>query len=383
MGEILTFLEEDTKGKCYSSYKYCVDDVEVPKLLYEKGEERISVKRKGETATINRTLSVKDIADKQQGKPLFKYFLDGSRRTYKVDDIAYSEYLYPIVAGQIGVSCCYRENENSFKPALTEKMLVLSLPETANYLGTKNEMFFNNIVSKINDLPKLKKRSVEFSKALYYSDRQPDKNTDYNDRAVAKVQDEMIDAEKRVVQKVVRAKKLNYETYLMKDGSLQYKQTNKGSFGSLSSFKDNYRSVVGVSKSFNPEQSKDKKNRSYARVIADLKLYHRTPAFMYETGMVGNVKFCIWYLRIRATDKTISPFDGVVKIEKVLVTDDEQEYGLDSDEVDLISANIINERTPTAYGHDTRWANHLYPVYLTEKYLKSLYLSDAHFLNLF
>ena len=57
--------------------------------------------------------------------------------------------------------------------------------------------------------------------------------------------------------------------------------------------------------------------------------------------------------------------------------------GLNSDEVDLISANLINERNPVAYGNDARWANHLYPVYLTERFVKSQYISDLHFLNLF
>ena len=72
-----------------------------------------------------------------------------------------------------------------------------------------------------------------------------------------------------------------------------------------------------------------------------------------------------------------------MKIEKILVTDDEQEKGLDSDEIDRISANLINERNPTCYGSDNRWANHLYPVYLTESFIKSKYLSDVFFLNLF
>jgi hypothetical protein len=81
--------------------------------------------------------------------------------------------------------------------------------------------------------------------------------------------------------------------------------------------------------------------------------------------------------------RTVSPFDGVLKVEKILVTDDEQRKGLNSEEIDRISANLINERTPTCYGSDNRWANHLYPVYLTENYIKSQYLSDVYFLNLF
>ena len=59
------------------------------------------------------------------------------------------------------------------------------------------------------------------------------------------------------------------------------------------------------------------------------------------------------------------------------------ENGIDSDVIDLISANIINERNPTCYGTDRRWANHLYPVYLTESYVKSKYISTEMFLHLF
>jgi hypothetical protein len=42
---------------------------------------------------------------------------------------------------------------------------------------------------------------------------------------------------------------------------------------------------------------------------------------------------------------------------------------------------IINERNPVCYGSDDRWANHLYPIYLTEKYIKSQYLVKLDFLK--
>jgi hypothetical protein len=57
--------------------------------------------------------------------------------------------------------------------------------------------------------------------------------------------------------------------------------------------------------------------------------------------------------------------------------------GLDTDDVDMISATLINERCPTCYGSDLRYANHLYPIYLTESYIKSLYLGTDVFLSLF
>lgn len=59
------------------------------------------------------------------------------------------------------------------------------------------------------------------------------------------------------------------------------------------------------------------------------------------------------------------------------------EIGLDTEEVDYITAQLINERNPVCYGDDKRWANHLYPVYLTERYIKSKYLSDNLFMNIF
>ena len=67
----------------------------------------------------------------------------------------------------------------------------------------------------------------------------------------------------------------------------------------------------------------------------------------------------------------------------MLVTDNERKNGLESSIVDDISATLINERIPTCYGSDLRYANHLYPIYLTELYVKSTYLSNEMFINLF
>ncbi len=97
---------------------------------------------------------------------------------------------------------------------------------------------------------------------------------------------------------------------------------------------------------------------------------------------LGDVPFGVWYIRLRDKKRTQTPFDGVVKVEKIMM-DKEIDNGIDSDVIDLISANIINERNPTCYGTDRRWANHLYPVFLTESYVKSRYISTEMFLHLF
>jgi len=378
MNNILDFIAKETNSKNYKSYKYCIENVEVPKLNYDDKQD-IIVKKIGETDKgLKNSKSLKDYALRIQGETLFKYFLDGSRRTYKVDDIAFNNKIYPVIAGQIGVGVTYRENKEMFNAFLLHNPLAIALPIVLNSGGKNDELFFNQLLEKINQLHVLQKQNLKFEKILPYRYNASKDDDKYEDRGVAKIHDEMIKLEKLTVKELVRQKKLNKNTFLIKDGSLEY-EWDKSDLKNISFIKSNYASVIGVSKAFNPE-SLSSYNKKISQIIADLPEFHRTPAFMYETTRIPDVKFAVWYLRIR---KTVNPFDGILKIEKILVWDKEEVDGLCSDEIDLISANIINERNPVCYGQDNRWAKHLYPVFLTEKYIKSKYLSDFHFINLF
>ena len=100
-------------------------------------------------------------------------------------------------------------------------------------------------------------------------------------------------------------------------------------------------------------------------LVADLPKFCRTPVTICERGdFHGGQKIAVWYLRLRDKKFSDSPFDGVIKIEKILVTDSEISSGkIDSDEVSLLSAYLLNERNPVCYGTDPRQANHLYPIF--------------------
>jgi hypothetical protein len=385
---ILDTVANETNGKCYTSFRYCSDDeIRVPTLDFDTKENEISIvlKEYGETDTnLNKSKSLKQFADKIiNDEPLFKFFLDGSRRTYKVDDIEINRNVYPIIAGQIGVACCQRNNPSQFKCAEFEHNLVLSLPKSSNPTGGDSSLFFNALTSKINKNPRIEKAKINFSKILSYDSRKQDDGKKYENLGIATIQDEMIETEKKIVAHLSTKNLINPSQYLVKDGSLQYKPMRTGDFKELTKIKNHYKCAIGVSKMFNPELCQDRNGRSNADKIAILPLYHRTPAMKYKSEIVGNVFFSIWYIRIRESNRTASPFSGVLKIEKILITDDEIENGLSSEEVDFITANIINERNPVCYGTDSRWANHLYPIYLTENFIKSKYLSDIYFLNLF
>jgi hypothetical protein len=386
--KVLDIVADATNGKCYTSFRYCADDeIRVPTLDFDSKEKEISVvlKEYGETDTnLTKSKGLKQLADRLiNNEPLFHFFLDGSRRTYKVDDIEINKNVYPVIAGQIGVACCQRIDPSQFKCAEFELSLVLSLPKAANPNGGDASLFFNSLKGKINKTKRLEKAQIEFSKILSYESSKRDGDLKYEHKGIASIQDEMIDTEKRIVSHLSTKNLINPDRYLIKDGSLQYAPSRSSNFKELAKFKSHYKCVIGISKMFDPELCRDNNNRSNADKIAMLPNYHRTPAYKYKSERVGNVFFAVWYVRIRESQHTFSPFSGIVKVEKILITDEEIENGLDSAEIDTISANIINERNPVCYGKDARWANHLYPVYLTESFIKSKYLSDINFLNLF
>lgn len=388
--KILKYIAAETQGECFMSFKYCYDTVATPTIEYESGNQHfINLKEYAEDVHDPKPRDLRQRAKIcMHGPSLFKFFLDGSRRIYKVDDIQYDRQVFPIISGQVSVACCQRNlNETSkfetFNHIVEEAYPVICLPVKANNEGIDNDIFFGNLRNKLNELPRLKSAGIVLRKVLHYPTKL-DYGETYENKGIACIQDEMIDCEKRIVALLVSKRLLNQDCYLIKDGSIQYKPMKTGDFKELTKIRNNYRYVIGVSKKFNPNFMRDAKDQSSAGQIARLPLYHRTPAFLWKPGnQFGNVNFAVWYIRIRDIGKSESPYAGIIKVEKMLMTGNENEYGLSTDEIDTISAHLINERNPVCYGKDARWANHLYPVYMTECYCKSRFHSDYFFLNLF
>jgi hypothetical protein len=197
----------------------------------------------------------------------------------------------------------------------------------------------------------------------------------------------MTDEEQILVAELCRQNKLDDESWLIKDGSLEY---NPG-YSNLDStqwnnLRANYQNVVGVSKMFDPELLPDYEGNSLAKTIANLKPFERTKVYRYETkhshkgrGTFSSF-YAVWYLRLRNSNFRETSFSDVVKCEMVLLNEDKL---IETDIVNVISANIIREAYPVCFGSDTRWANHLYPVFLTESFCKSHYINSNVILNLF
>lgn len=384
--KIMEFIAKETSGKSYRTQRFCYDRIGLPSIDYDDDPDKIIKWQDcGENRAHNKYINVKDIADQLKDREsMIAYFLDGSRHVFKVDDIAYNKRIYPVIAGQIGVGCCKRVNKK-MSVAFFEPNFILVLPDAcyADGIPAEERTFLAAKCDKLNRLPNLTKLNIQFSKILTYSTGKV-KDEKIENLGIEVVQDFMCECEKRMVQMMVRENLLDQYHYLLKDGSLEYRDVARGStdLRVLNQIKYNYQWVIGVSKQFNPAICKDYKGKTNMNYIAELPLFHRTPVARYQSERQPGVEFGVWYLRLRDKSVTRTPFDGVVKIEKILM-DDEIDTGLDSDTVNNISASILNDRNPTCYGSDKRWANHLYPVYLTESFVKSKYISEEAFLQLF
>ena len=172
MGKLLDYIAKETQGECFASFKYCYDNMLPPNIEYEAKEDSyINMKEFAESIHDPHMRDMCPLAEKMRSvPPLFKFFLDGSRRVYKVDDIQYDKKVFPIVSGQISVSCCGREMNDdntfqSFGKVFEEAYPVVCLPITAN-----DGVYFNNLCNKLNELPFIEGSGNKFGKVLFNED---------------------------------------------------------------------------------------------------------------------------------------------------------------------------------------------------------------------
>lgn len=378
MGTVIKALEQETGRQCFDTYRRCLDHERASIVEYDAFSHEF-MSDQGETERFEGVRNIQELAMSwKEYEPAFCLFLDGSRRTYKIADMPIGAQVFPIIAGQVGVAVCKRENR-MLHPCELIFHTVLAVPEKLDSEGKSEKQhaaFLNNLTERLNK----KQSRTKIDRVLIYKTFS---NENFEDKGIARIQDHMIEQEKEMVQLLVNKQIINNNAWMIKDGSLEYnKISNLNDRFAFNRIRNNYKRVVGVSKSFNPELIKLKGSKSAASMIANLQPFERTPAAMYQTERVDG-KFAVWYVRLRSARKSRGPFDGVVKVEKILVSDAENERGLETSEVDNISAWLMNERNPVCYGKDDRWANHLYPVYLTETFIKSRYKGTAHFINLF
>lgn len=312
-----------------------------------------------------------DLANEDRTYSGFSYFMDGSRRTYKIGDMVLDgRKICPVVIAQVRAGCTERDDKkklHTHESIQRKNLLLLS--------DKMNDVDFMEIRQRIMKTQIAKSLNLDVVK--YHFD--PAKDNAPVNAAIAKANTMMHDMEIDILSHMVHSDVLKPDRMLIVDGPLQFIRQDTGK----AEFADLFYNVVGVSKSFDPMlPTSNKAKRGGVQIGAELlKLEYgeRTPVFLKENSR--HRKYGCWYLRIRPMNKVSNPLEGIIKVEKMAVA--EEEDGLDTAAVDNISLSLLNEGSPTCYGRDQRWASHLYPVYLTETLIKSSFESDLVFINNF
>jgi len=296
---------------------------------------------------------------------ILKFFLDGSRKTYKIADLLVKGRYLPLVAGQVGVAVVERNSDMRIQPC-------------RDLCITKNVIAFPDQFTTQNDADALATRIlIESGLSINVLRYKVKEERDPVDLAIAKIMSNMADRELGAVHTLSERCMLQSNSLLVKDGPLRYKNM-KGRGFDITQF----RNVIGLSKTFHPSFTigRGRSKKDVGVVTSSLEYGERTRVFktLEEDKHIG-----MWYMRIRPKQRMANPLQGIVKVECYAIGAEEEELGLNSERVDTISAHLLRERNVTPYGRDSRWATHIYPVYQAETFIKSSFLSDVRFKAMF
>ena len=369
VSDVMSAVFEGSGFKCLLHEKRNLDDD--PYSEYASADERI----KGDTfesPTSKKVRKIPTIGIDAKTPTILTFFMDGSRRVFRFSDIILGDgRYYPVLAGQVGVAVLKRREDGSMTPM-------------RDYVRYENILVFPDQVSEAdqNEMRDalLKSGGVKFLVDVYETGASGgNKSDDYINKGTKVILDLMHDLELDAVNRMMDNRDLHDDAMLVIDGSLQFRREvlkrNKFPIHQLAN-------VMGISKSFTPSQPVHgmTKGKHLGTILQQMEFGERTPVFKAGEDDFADV-LGVWYLRIRERRQLTSPLEGVIKIE-VLANGDERDDGLDQVRVDQLSALILSERNVTPYGSDARWANHIYPIFLTEKYLKSGFMSDVRFKGL-
>lgn len=284
-------------------------------------------------------------------KHVFRYFCDGSIKTYFLGTVIEGDRSYPLELTQIGSAIVHRKEDGSLDVAKFERQVLLLVP-FKDGRGISESLF--------NDLKKTEKpffRVIDVAVPDPLSDRRQDPR----DKSGAKARFEMHMLEKRLIEEFAPNRAADEWTII--DGGVR-----RGEFIELPR-------TVGVAKSFDrtPTFTVRKGNKGTVRkdisgLLVGLEYGCRTAAFFAHGGKVA-----FWYVRLREQGEVDYPLMGVVKVE--VPTPDGQPIAAEL--ADSLSCALVAERNVTPHGLDKRWHAHLYPIFTAERVIKSNFFTET------
>lgn len=283
---------------------------------------------------------------------MFRYFIDGSTKTYFIGTLLERERSSPVQLAQVGAAAVHREDDGRIR-------VVRVLPQIALLLDHRmlSETLWEAVQVAVEGDPRLVVRSTgqdDVFTALGGNEPRA--------RGAHKANWLMREAERRLAHETDRSD----EEWLVVDGSLGNEYLDWSG-----------APLIGVAKTFRRDHSFELGRGPRARrmslygLLSNLKEGYRTAVFpRRREDREGLIAF--WYVRLRPQRGLDYPLMGVVKVEVPCPDGDP----LDTGYVDAISSCLAAERAVTPHGRDARWHAHLYPIALAERVIKDSFYSE-------
>jgi hypothetical protein len=281
----------------------------------------------------------------------FRYFIDGSVRSYFLGTVLEHGRDTPILYAQIGACALRREDDGTVRVHdLQTRHLLLAEQQqlSPQAWGSLQSLCPTNLVDLVDTSP-----------------NQPGAmGMDPRNRANGVARFRMRSLEGEIMRQLLP--NLGDE-WLIMDGSLMFDPIRRILLSASTQ-----PPVLGVSKNFRKDPQFDvgrgprAVRYSIYRLLAKLPHEHRTLAFKALDGQVA-----FWYVRLRPQGAMDYPLMGVVKCELVTPSYEPPDSRL----LDELSSALVAERSVSPHGRDRRWHAHLYPIYLAEQAIRSRFYS--------
>jgi hypothetical protein len=290
----------------------------------------------------------------RQQRHLFRYFIDGSTKTYFIGTLMEHERSSPVQIAQVGAAGVHREDNGRLRVVAVRPLLALLLDKTM-----LSDVLWSRLETALKGVSGLVLRSTgEQDDYSSLGANEP------RSRGAHKANWIMRETEKAIAQQDLgrRAE----DEWLVLDGALGNEYLDwRGA------------PLIGVAKSFRRDHvfklgsGPRASEFNLYRLLAGLADGQRSAVFpRRREDRSGLMAF--WYVRIRPQRGLDYPLMGVVKVE-IPCHDAEP---VDSDVADLISGCLMAERCVTPHGRDRRWHAHLYPIAMAERVIRNSFYSE-------
>ncbi len=285
-------------------------------------------------------------------RSVFRYFIDGSLKTYYIATGIEGTRSFPIELAQIGTAVMERDDTGRVKALGTKNRILLLIPKGA--FGVSDTVWSE--LERFN-APDGSFQVIDTTERNANAPQEPNVEN-LRTRAGGIARNRMHRLEIEVIDLTNDSR--NEDNWLILDGAVKLDEFINRPY------------LIGVAKNFRKDPQfyfgrGHKQHKDITAILAGLPFAHRTVAFSTHKGQVA-----FWYVRLREQHELDYPLMGVVKVELPLPDGNP----VDAELADFLSRALVAERNVTPYGRDKRWHCHLYPIFLAEQTIKNKFYSE-------